>query len=36
MLIPGTRGLFQTIQSFLKLENMVWKLGSVKTRDYRT
>jgi hypothetical protein len=30
-LIPGSRGLFQTIQSFLEFKNMVWKLGTLKT-----
>jgi hypothetical protein len=31
-LISGSRGLFQTIQSFLEFRNMVWKLGTLKTR----
>jgi len=31
-LIPSSMGLFQTIQSFLKFENMVWKLGIFKAR----
>jgi hypothetical protein len=31
MPIPGSRGLFQTIQSFLEFKNMVWKLGTLKT-----
>jgi hypothetical protein len=31
-LIPGSKGLFQTIQSFLEFKNMVSKLGTLKTR----
>jgi hypothetical protein len=31
-LIPGSRGLFQTIQSFFKFKNMVWKLGILEHR----
>jgi hypothetical protein len=31
-LMPGSRGLFQTIQSFLEFKNVVWKLGTLKTR----
>jgi hypothetical protein len=31
-LILGSMGLFQTIHRFLKFENMVWKLGILKTR----
>jgi hypothetical protein len=30
--IPGSRGLFQTIQSFLEYEYRVCKLGTFKTR----
>ena len=30
--ITGSRGLFQTIQSFLEFKNMVWNLGTLKTR----
>src|SRR6185295_18347688 len=30
--IPGSRGLFQTIQSLLKLEDPVWKLRTLKAR----
>jgi hypothetical protein len=36
MLIPCSRGLFQTIQSFLEFKNVVWKLGTLKTRGYLT
>jgi hypothetical protein len=31
-LILGSRGLFQTIQSFLEFKTVVWKLGTLKTR----
>jgi hypothetical protein len=30
--MPSSRGLFQTIQSFLEFKNRVWKLGTLKTR----